>query len=313
MVAVQSIENGYFCAYIVTSSSNAFKLIVDTASSYTWVGARSSNPYLEGLNSRATGVPAKNDYAGGLVTFQGQTYNDTIALGDLIIDNQGIGVPTEVRGFPAGPDGILGLGPTGLTTGISADGNLIPTVIDNLYSEGTISSPFLGVYFVPNNVGGSGLLSFGQVDESVLTSDVNYVPVTTISPASSYWGVDTTIMYGVNVPILRFGSGILDTGSNRITLASASFYAYASATGGFVHPSGQIGLTQNQYNNLQTLHFFIGGQYYHLSPNAQIYPRSSPNNLITLVVQPATPDFPLAFILGIPFMYVFTRDFPTPI
>ncbi|KAG6330400.1 hypothetical protein ID866_8690 [Astraeus odoratus] len=69
-------------------------------------------------------------------------------------------------------------------------------------------------------------------------------------------------MYGVNVPILRFGSGFLDTGSNRIALASASFNAYASATGGFVHASGLTAVTENQYNNLQILHFFIGGQYY---------------------------------------------------
>ncbi|KAG6329846.1 hypothetical protein ID866_9243, partial [Astraeus odoratus] len=286
-------------------------LIVDTGSAYTWVGARQDNPYLEGFASRATGVTVQCAYGGDLVTFKGETYNDTIALGDLIIDRQGIGVPTEVRGFSANIDGLLGLGPTRLTIGMGSDGRPIPTVIDNLYSERTISSPFLGVYLVPLGVESSGHLSFGEIDGTVLTSDVKYVPVTTLPPASHYWGVDATIMYGVNTPILNFGSGMLDSGSPRITLSSAGFSAYAFATGAVLHPSGMLVITPSQYNNLQTLHLFIGGQFCHLSPNAQIYPRRSLTGLIPLVIHQHGFDLPLGFTLGSPFLYVFTSLIPS--
>ncbi|KAG6330488.1 hypothetical protein ID866_8602 [Astraeus odoratus] len=302
-VVVQRDESWYYCVYVVTSSSSAYKLIVDSGSAYTWVGGSLNNPYVEGVNSLATGVPSKAAYGGGLIKFKGETYEDTIALDNLVINHQGIGVPTEVTGLPEGIDGMLGLGPTRLTTGISSDGMLIPTVVDNLYSERTIPSPLLGVYFMPTNMGGSGLLSFGQIDVTVLTSDVKYVPVTTLQPASYYWSIEATIVYGANTPILDYGSGMLDTGSPSITISSdAGFFTYALATGGIIHSPSRITITQNQYNNLQTLYFFIGDQYYHLSPNAQIYPRSSPNGQIWLAVHLSDPKFPLDFCLGIPFI-----------
>ncbi|KAG6329082.1 hypothetical protein ID866_10007 [Astraeus odoratus] len=305
---VQRDDSGYYCAYIVTSSLSRFKLAVDTGSAYTWVGARQHNPYVQGFASRATGVPAVIKYGGGLVTFKGETYNDTIALGAVIVNHQGIGVPTEVNGLAASIDGILGLGPTAQTEGTSSDGRLIPTVMDNLYSQGAISSPSLGIYFTPSGVGGVGLLSFGHIDRTMLrlTSDVQYVPVTKFFGSENYfWSVEATIMYGDSMPILDLAPGMVDTGSPWISIASAAFSNYATATGGILHPPGQLTITQDQYNNLQVLYFVIGGQSYHLSPNAQIHPRpsesSSSNSEFWLAVQVTEPGFPLAFSLGVPF------------
>ncbi|KAG6333879.1 hypothetical protein ID866_5208 [Astraeus odoratus] len=298
-VFVQKDRSGYYCVYLVTSSTN--KVAVDTGSAYTWVGALEHNPYVQGSASSATGVTVKTTYASQLTSFKGQTYNDTIGLGALIIKRQGMGVPTEVNGFPAGIDGILGLGPTRLTIGISSDGKLIPTVVDNLYSQGSISSPFLGVYFTPGTAGSSGLLSFGQIHSTVLTSVVKYMPVTTNSPAKYFWGVDAAISYGDDTEILHFGSGNLDTGAPRITIASAAFGVYVLATGAILHPSGVPYISQNQYNNLQTLYIVIGGESYPLSPNAQIHPRSSLNSAIFLTVQRQPADSRMAFSLGIPF------------
>ncbi|KAG6329734.1 hypothetical protein ID866_9356, partial [Astraeus odoratus] len=272
-------------------------LIVDTGTAHGWVGVQQHNPYVPGPASVATGIPVETSYGGDAVFVKGEIYNDTIGLGALIVDHQGLGVPTEAHGFPEGIDGLLALGPS---RRIGSDGRLIPTVVDNLYNQGTISSPLLGVYFVPENVATSGLLSFGHIRESVLTSDVKYVPVTRTYPASYKWGVDASMMYGDNTPILAFGSGLLDTGSPKITIASAAFSTYKSVTGGVFHPSGKLMITQAQYNNLQTLSILIGDQSYDLSPNAQIYARSSPNSRIFLVIERRRPSRS-AFILGVPF------------
>ncbi|KAG6325870.1 hypothetical protein ID866_13219 [Astraeus odoratus] len=183
---------------------------------------------------------------------------------------------------------------------MSSDGKLIPTVLDNLYSQGIISSPLLGVYFMPKNVGTSGLLSFGDVRRTVLTSDVRYVPVTTTSPANNGWGVDATIVYGSNMPILSFGSGILDTGSDRISISRDAFQAYMFATRASLRDR-RLYLTEPLYNELQPLSILIGGQSYKLSPNAQIRARSSSDSPIILVVQNRGPGPGIDFSLGAPF------------
>ncbi|KAG6330487.1 hypothetical protein ID866_8601, partial [Astraeus odoratus] len=84
--------------------------------------------------------------------------------------------------------------------------------------------------------------------------------------------------------------------------SNAGFFTYTLATGGIIHSPGRVIITQDQYNNLQTLYFFIGGQYYHLSPNAQIHPRSFLNSQIWLAIQLPSPNFSLDFSLGIPFI-----------
>jgi hypothetical protein len=64
---------------------------------------------------------------------------DTVTLSsNLVISKQSIGVASKSTGF-SGVDGILGIGPSVLTQGTVSGGSTIPTVTDNLYSQGTIS------------------------------------------------------------------------------------------------------------------------------------------------------------------------------
>ncbi|KIJ58536.1 hypothetical protein HYDPIDRAFT_34065, partial [Hydnomerulius pinastri MD-312] len=119
-----------------------------------------------------------------------------------------------------------------------------------------------------------GELTFGGYDSSVTTSSVNYVPLTTTSPASYYWGIDQSIAYGGST-ILSQTAGIVDTGTTLILIASDAFSQYQSATGGTMDENtGLLTITSEQYANLQTLTFNIGGESYDLTPNAQIWPRS---------------------------------------
>lgn len=96
-----------------------------------------------------------------------------------------------------------------------------------------------------------------------------------ISPASHYWGIDQSVTYGDATPILSFTSGIVDTGTTLLMLATDAFQAYQKATGGVPDaPTGLLKLTQAQYSSLKPLNFHVGGATYTLPANGQIFPRS---------------------------------------
>jgi pepsin A len=137
----------------------------------------------------------------------------------LVIDNQSIGVATDSTGLD-GLDGLLGLGPVDLTEGTVSNVNAVPTVTDNLYTQQTISSEVLGVFFAPaSSEDSSGELTFGGYDASKVTGSISYVPITSTSPASAYWGIDQSISYGTT-SILSETAGIVDTGTTLILIAS---------------------------------------------------------------------------------------------
>ncbi|KAG6328912.1 hypothetical protein ID866_10178 [Astraeus odoratus] len=307
-IIVVDQEDGFYAAFIRTSTKYIYKLMVDTGSSYTWVGNNAANPYVPGFGSEATGQRVKLLYDGGAISFTGMTYSDIITLQDILtINPQSIGVSDRSGVFdPKDYDGILGLGPTVLNTHISEDGNPIPpisTVVDNLYIQGTIGHAVLGIYFMPYNDGDRGLLSFGNYDDTVLLSGMNYVPVTNTFPVSKYWGVDASVTYR-GIYILNPTSGIVDTGSSLIKIESDAFLIYISETGATLNSGDWYTLTEDKYNNLGILSFVIGDQHYDLSPNAQIFPRASLEADIYLIIdeQPRVYGSIQGFTLGCPFL-----------
>ncbi|KAG6327657.1 hypothetical protein ID866_11432, partial [Astraeus odoratus] len=199
---------------------------IDTGGSYTWVGADPKNPYVKGRSGRPTGQKIEIDYASG--PFEGMEYIDSIILETtassdaLIIHGQSIGVATEVTGFPSILDGVLGLGRNEASSLRSLDGNRIPTVVDNLYRQGSIRYASFGVYFIPQNDRGIGEITFGYCNEAVITSGLSYVPITNVPPASNYWGIDASFMYGGR-NILNPTTGVIDTGSNAISIHKGKY------------------------------------------------------------------------------------------
>ena len=141
---------------------------------------------------------------------------------DLVITNQsiGVGAPGFNAGLPSSFDGILGLGPVDLTQGTVSNTYEVPTVMDNLHAQGTISSEVLGVFFSPaSSSDGIGELTFGGYDASKITGDVSYVPITSTSQSSEFWGIDQSISYG-DTEILRKTAGIVDSGTPNILIAT---------------------------------------------------------------------------------------------
>jgi hypothetical protein len=266
----------YVASVGVGKPATYYDLIIDTGSSNTWIGANKT--YTPTSTSSKTINSFTLRYGSGSV--KGAVYNDQVTLSDdLVITKQGLGVadPGTAEGFD-GVDGILGVGPQGLTRGTLFPGifSTLPTVTDNLFSQKTIPSNALGIYFQPTTeeVAVNGELTFGGVDTSKVKGDIAYVPLTTKSPASAYWGVDQSLNYG-NTQILSGTSGIVDTGTTLIYLKTAAYKAYLSATGGAEDKAtGLIKIPQDKLASLQSLFFNIGSNKFELTANAQIWPRS---------------------------------------
>ena len=171
-------------------------------------------------------------------------------------------------------DGILGIGPVALTSGTVQDTFRVPTISDNLYSQKKISVEVIGISYNPDSSSAHGELTFGGTDSSKYTDSITYTPITKSSPAKYYWGIDQTVTYGSsNSPVFSSTSGIVDTGTTLIMIATDAFNAYNAATGAVEDQSvGLLRVTPDQYDSLQDLEFNIGGTTYTLTPNAQIWP-----------------------------------------
>ncbi|KAI0703858.1 acid protease [Cerioporus squamosus] len=250
-----------------------YNLIVDTGSSNTWVGA--GTQYEETSSSVDTGDEILVEYGSGL--FFGEEFTDTVTIGDLVIENQGVGVAELAFGFD-GVDGILGIGPVDLTEGTTSSGGQIPTVLDTAFKQGSIDANVIGVSFAPTTEleVTNGVLTFGGVDDSKHTGEIAYVPITSTSPASSYVGIDQSITYGTaGTTILALTAGITDTGTTLLLIASDALATYQNLTGAVADDNtGLLKITQDQFDSLESLFFHIGDNTYEFTANAQIWPRA---------------------------------------
>ncbi|KAF8264556.1 acid protease [Lactarius quietus] len=296
-VGVTNVGVVYEASVGVGSPPTDYTLLIDTGSSNTWVGA--GKAYVKTSTSVKTSESVSVTYGSGSFSgmflstklsllypyphLLGTEYLDTVTLSSaLVITNQSIGVASTSRGF-SGFDGILGIGPVDLTVGtLSPDTNsFIPTVTDNLFSEGNIPDDLVSVSFEPTTSSSdqNGELTFGGTDSTKFTGSITNVPATTTSPASFYWGINESITYGTTT-ILSTTAGIVDTGTTLILIATDAFDRYKSATGAVLDgTTGLLRITSTQYSNLQPLVFTAGGTSFQLTANAQIWPRSL-NSLI---------------------------------
>ncbi|KAI0333909.1 aspartic peptidase A1 [Cubamyces sp. BRFM 1775] len=256
-----------------------YELIVDTGSSNTWIGA--GQTYVQTSTTRQTRDQVSLTYGSGAY-MTGVEFTDTINMGvgglGLTVTGQSIGVAAQWAGFE-GVDGVLGLGPTGLTVGtLSPDvGSSVPTVTDNLFSQGYIASEFVSIYFRPaqaNNVV-NGVLTFGDTYMYGIVGAINYAPITTTSPSSAYWGINQGLRYGTSSKLLGSSPGIFDTRTTLILLATDVLTNYIGLVGAeFDETTNFFRITPAQYTNLQSLFFTIDNVIYEFTANAQIWPRN---------------------------------------
>ncbi|VDB86599.1 unnamed protein product [Peniophora sp. CBMAI 1063] len=262
----------YTAAVDVGSPPTTFNLIVDTGSSNTWVGA--TTRFTPTSTTTSTGGIVEVTYGSGFVL--GEEFTDQVSLGGgLVIPKQSIGAAILSQGFSP-DDGILGIGPVDLTEDTVTNAATVPTVTDNLFAQGIISTEVVGVSFQPTTSDSvtNGELTFGGTDSSKFTGDITFTPITSTSPANEFWGIDQTVAYG-DATILPTTAGIVDTGTTLLLIATDAFNAYTAATGATPDSTtGLLSVTPDQFAALKSLFFTIGGRTFEFTPNAQLWPRS---------------------------------------
>ena len=91
---------------------------------------------------------------------------------------------------------------------------------------------------------------------------MTFVPITSTSPASQYWGIDQDVTYGTDTSLLSGSAGIVDTGTTLLMIATDAFQAYQKATGATMdQTTGLLKISQSQFDNLQSLFFSIGAHW----------------------------------------------------
>ncbi|KAH8120040.1 acid protease [Phellopilus nigrolimitatus] len=319
-VPVQNQAVIYVASVGVGSPATTYSLLIDTGSSNTWVGA--GQAFVKTSTTTETADRVSVTYGSG--EFSGNEFTDTVSLGGgLTITKQSIGVATRSEGF-SGVDGILGIGPVDLTLDtLSPDtSGTIPTVTDNLFSQGIISADEVAVSFEPttSEVANNGELTFGGTDSSKFTGSITFAPITSTSPASEFWGINQSIRYGTSTSILTTTAGIVDTGTTLLLIASDAFSRYTSATGAVAdETTGLLRLTTSQFANLQSLFFSINGATLEFTANAQAWPRTlntaiggRTNSVYLIVGDVGTPTGSgLDFINGFAFLERFYAVFDT--
>ncbi|KZT67470.1 acid protease [Daedalea quercina L-15889] len=171
---------------------------VDTGSALLWVGAQEK--YIPGPYTQAINQTFSLNYGSGGVN--GTAYEDRVTIGSATVDGQIIGSESYFEGFTGvwPIDGLLGLGPTGSNQYEVSGYNTTPTFIDNLYSQGKISEPVFGLYIPPYVPGeeSTGELTFGGVDSSKFTGDIEWIPQTT--PTNEHWNFMVRMYCPTNFP-----------------------------------------------------------------------------------------------------------------
>ncbi|KII86951.1 hypothetical protein PLICRDRAFT_113595 [Plicaturopsis crispa FD-325 SS-3] len=256
----------------IGSPATQYTLLIDTGSSNTWIGANTA--YTQTTTSMNSGKAVSVTYGSGY--FSGMEYTDTVTLGTgLKITKQGLGVASS-SAVGGGVDGILGIGPVGLTSGsVSGSSSTVNTVTGNLFSQGKIPSNQVGIFFAPQSSSdSSGEMMFGGTDSSKFTGSIKYAPITKKSPSNAYWGLDAKITYGSS-QIMGSNAGIVDTGTTMTLIPSDAFTLYKQQTGATVDSTtGLLTISADQYAKLSNLNFVINGATHALTPNAQLWPRS---------------------------------------
>ncbi|KAL7911456.1 putative aspartic protease [Trichoderma velutinum] len=255
----------------VTIGGRSWDLIVDTGSSNTWCGAQSScEPSSTG---KSTGGSVQVSYGSG--SFSGTEYKDTVSFGGLTVTSQSVGAARSSSGF-SGVDGIIGFGPVDLTEDTVSNANTVPTFMDNLYSQGSISSEVLGVSFLPESGSDSddtnGELTLGGTDSSKYTGSLTYFPTLQSGSAAPYWGISiASFTYG-STTLASSATGIVDTGTTLIYIPTKAYNAFLSAAGGKTDSSSGLAV----FSKAPTSNFAIkfGSTTYTLTPAQYLVPTS---------------------------------------
>ncbi|KAI9012076.1 rhizopuspepsin 2 precursor [Phycomyces nitens] len=229
---------------------------------------------------------------------------DTVNIGGLSIVGQGIELAKkEATAFQSGPiDGLLGLAFDSI---ITATG--VKTPMDNLISQGLITSPVFGVYLGRQTTDGAGEYVFGGYNSNHISGSLTTVP---IDNSDGFWSIDVSASSaGTTTSTTSLGafSGILDTGTSLMIFTNTMAAKVAKAYGATDNYDGTYTIKCDT-SKFAPLSFTISGTKFTIPAADLIYYRGS-----TCIASFAYADLPFA-IFGDAFLkshyVIYNQDVP---
>ncbi|KAF8729285.1 peptidase A1 family, partial [Rhizoctonia solani] len=211
----------------IGTPGQSFLIDFDTGSADLWVPSSSCrtsgcSPHKKyTASSSSTSKSQSGSFSiqyGDGSTASGPVYSDTVTVGGLSVTSQYFSpVTSESSSFASDPeDGIMGLA----FNSISSIGK--PTFIDNLYSQGEISSPVFSFRLATT---GSELY-LGGTNAAKYSGSITYVPLT----SKTYWL--TTGSSSIGSTVGYSGAMIIDSGTTIIVGPTSSVSSWWSKVSG---------------------------------------------------------------------------------
>ncbi|XP_058859935.1 pepsin A-like [Acipenser ruthenus] len=263
---VNYMDMSYFGVISIGTPPQSFKVIFDTGSSNLWVPSVYCNSYACTNHkkydpSASSTYHATNQYISiqyGTGSMTGFLAYDTVNVAGISDPNQIFALSTTEPGsflYYAQFDGILGLAFPSM-----ASGKATP-VFDNMMNQGLLSQDLFSFYLSPNSQSGS-VVTFGGIDESYFTGNINWVPLT----SETYWQikVDYIQVNGQTVACAQSCQAIVDTGTSLIAGPSGPIATIQSAVG------ASTGISCQNVPSMPDVIIGINGVQYTLPPSAYI-------------------------------------------
>jgi hypothetical protein len=172
----------------------------------------------------------------------------------------------ESSSFASDPiDGLLGLGFDSITTVVG-----VKTPVDNMISQGLISSPVFGVYLGKASNGGGGEYVFGGYDSSKINGTLTTI---SIDKSQGYWGITVGAVKVGTTSIATSFNGILDTGTTLLLFTDAIAAKVAAQYGATDNGDGTYTINCNT-SGFKPLVFTIGGATFNVPVNSLIFEQS---------------------------------------
>ncbi|XP_063307581.1 cathepsin E-A-like [Pelobates fuscus] len=261
----------YFGEISIGSPPQNFLVVFDTGSSNLWVPSINCQSLACVTHSRYQSSKSRTYVPNGSLFFiQYGTGNvtceiavDQVTIQDITVRNQPFGESILEPGnaFVNMPfDGILGLAYPSL-----AAGGCTP-VFDNMINQHLVESPVFAFYLSSDpNLSNGGELTFGGIDTSLFTGQLNWVPVT----YQGYWQIQLdNIQVANEIALCSEGcQAILDTGTSMLIGPTSAIALLLNLTGlGDIDFNGEYEFDCYYLCMLASVTFTINEIGYTLSP-----------------------------------------------
>jgi len=225
----------------IVIGDQTFHLALDTGSQDIWV-LSSALPTSE-TSGRTVYIPSKSavdtnrpwsiSYGDGSFA-NGVIYSDTIAIGNIVIDQQAVYSATFINGtllsYPV--DGLVGMSLGAKETSGDA------SVLSNLLSHGLQSSVFACALVRPNEPNVQGFCTFGYVFGNSPVDYVDVITDTADNPSNFWMFPSTTAKIGSTVILRPNNKAIADTGTFLIKVDDTLLQAIYGTVNGKKDSSG---------------------------------------------------------------------------